>query len=238
MNVYSVKLIPNLKLKFCEFFGIASTMAIGQLQNRIDRLEVLMSRLDGRMRRSSRKQSVVISLKDRATKKKPKKQSVTKLPPASKPANRTPEIAEVAKISKPAAPIAGLRAVEGSRKEAVVLIQPDEGTRRVVQEYFGETTTLLEVQQVQDIDIELRNHKAVAILFDRMLLGQDETRGILAGIAQSFPETRMIGLSSYLTLAFSQSLPSVEDFATFLTKPVSKEALAETFEGKGKRAIS
>lgn len=54
MNVYSIRLIPSLKLKLCQYLGIASTLAVDELAQRLERLELKLDRLDVQLRRSSR----------------------------------------------------------------------------------------------------------------------------------------------------------------------------------------
>ena len=39
MNVYSVRLLPSLKIKLCQFLGIATSMAVEELGLRLESLE-------------------------------------------------------------------------------------------------------------------------------------------------------------------------------------------------------
>jgi hypothetical protein len=256
MNVYSIRLIPSLKLKLCQFFGIASTMAVGDLADRLERLEIKLDRLDVQMRRSSRRQLVLPrEAKAEAILGVKKKPSRPQLATASKPPKAKPRLVEVAPLARPeplgeelaaesfAAALAPLD-LEATQvevpalEEAVILIAAEEGTRRAVQDYFGVRVTLIEVEGVQHLDKHFEARRVLAVIFDRALLGQDAVRETLESLSRAQPETRCIGLSSYLTLAFAESMPQREDFATFLTRPLSAAALAGIFPSEQRPAIS
>ncbi len=222
MNVYSVRLIPSLKLKFCEFFGIASTMAVEQLQDRVDRLETKMDRLDGQIKRGKRKTHS------------------NKGPELLRP-NRRPAIAAVKTLEGMEVPFVAvtpqLRAVEDQNETLVILVTPDENTRQTVQNFFGEDVKILETDSVEDLE-EVEAEDCMAIFFDRTLLGDEKSRPQLEEFFQKSPKTKMIGISSYLTLAFAESMPKGEDFATLLTRPLTSQALGSLFGASARRAIS
>ena len=223
MNVYSLRLIPSLKLKFCEIFGIASTMAISELQNRVDRLEVLLNRIDLRARRATRPQVFFQETPAKVTKPKKKavlRQAVRK----TKPVVAQPNIS----VSE-AAPQEAER-VTRPETHPVLLIQADPDTHQAVAEYFGAGVPRLEVQSAAEAMERLAGQIPQAVFFDRLLLGQEDSRAALQGLASAFPAAKLVGLSSYLTLAFSQSMPTgAVDFATFLTKPLQRQNLLEIF---------
>ena len=56
MNVYSVRLIPQLKIRLCQFFGMATSLALGELTDRIRRIDQKIDRFDGQLRRIHRRQ--------------------------------------------------------------------------------------------------------------------------------------------------------------------------------------
>ena len=118
------------------------------------------------------------------------------------------------------------------------MIAADEATRRAVQDYFGVGVTLIGVEGVQHLDRHFEDRRVLAVVFDRALLGQDFARETLEPLSRAHAETRWIGLSSYLTLAFAESMPQREDFATFLTRPLAAEALAGIFSAERPPAIS
>lgn len=232
MNVYSLRLIPSIKLKFCEFFGIASTLAVEELQGRVDRIEVLMLRLDSRLRRSTRRVPVIFQQDPVPIVKTKRKAAPKKVVAQQKPTPALPETPSVVSVKE-------MVVVSETQTFPVVLIQADNETREAVKEYFQEKSPLVEVSEVQQIAEKLQGLSPRAIFFDRMLLGQEASRAVLEELAQDHPGVRMVGLSSYLTLAFSQSLPGPSsDFATFLTKPISQQGLQELFSEPGRRAIS
>jgi len=252
MNVYSVRLIPSLKLKLCQFLGIASTMAVGELSQRLERMEQKLDRLDSQMRRSSRRQLVLS--REELVEMKPavkKKSSSPRPATASKPPKSKPRLAEVTPLARPEVPVelavsvvaeetAAPIAFEAPvRRDSVVLIAAEAGTRRAVQDYFGTQVDVVEIDGIETLGDALQKGRTLSVIFERTLLAQDSVREILASLSRSYPETRWVGLSSYLTLAFAQSMPEREDFATFLTRPLSVEALAGLFsKGEAESAIS
>ena len=250
MNVYSIRLIPSLKLKLCQFLGIASTMAVGELGERLDRLELKLDRLDVQLRRSSRRQLVLpTQAKPEVSLGVKKKPSRPQLATASKPPKGKPRLVEVAPIATPEVPaaetfapslvsVASTPAETAPVEEAVILIAAEEATRRAVQEHFGVGVTLIEVEGVQHLDRHFEARRVLAVIFDRALLGQEAVRETLESLSRAQSETRYIGLSSYLTLAFAESMPQREDFATFLTRPLDAAALAGIFPAEQRPAIS
>ncbi|MCC6273429.1 MAG: hypothetical protein IT572_08175 [Deltaproteobacteria bacterium] len=254
MNVYSIRLIPSLKLKLCQFLGIASTMAVDELAQRLDRLELKIDRLDVQMRRSSRRQLVLPApAKTEASLSVKKKPSRPARVAASKPPKAKPHLAEVTPLARPEPALGDLVAVTevtspvsspvvaeapASLEEAVILIAAEEGTRRAVQDYFGPRVTVIEVEGVQHLERHFEGRRILAVVFDRALLGQEAAREALEPLSRTQGGTRWIGLSSYLTLAFAEAMPQREDFATFLTRPLSAGALAGVFGAEPEAAIS
>ncbi|HKX11775.1 MAG TPA: hypothetical protein VJP40_01390 [bacterium] len=250
MNVYSVRLLPSLKIKLCQFLGIATSMAVDELGLRLESLERKLDRLDVQLRRSSNRALPILEgrVGAKTIKKKPTpaRKVAAATPPKKKLADlkslpRPIEELEVPSL-RPEAVAAELAAIQEAapprQPEALVLLQADDNTRRSAAEYFGPEVELLEAAELDELAEAFESHQVLAVLFDRAQLGQPDFRGTLEILAQSHPETRMIGLSSYLTLALADSLPQREDFATFLTRPLSAESLAGAF-GAGKRqAIS
>ncbi len=249
MNVYSVRLLPSLKIKLCQFLGIATSMAMDELGLRLESLERKLDRLDIQLRRSANRAMPILEgrVGAKTIKKKPTpaRKAAGLTPPKKKLADlkSLPQPVEIESPSlSPAAVAAELAAIQEAapprQPEALVLLQADDNTRRSAAEYFGSEVELLEAAGLAEVAGAFESRQVVAVLFDRAQLGQPDFRGTLEILAQSHPETRMIGLSSYLTLALADSLPQREDFATFLTRPLSAEALAGVF-GAGKRqAIS
>ncbi|MFO1464724.1 MAG: hypothetical protein U1F66_13225 [bacterium] len=252
MNVYSVRLIPSLKLKLCQFLGIASTMAIEELAGRLDRLEHKIDRLDSQVRRSSRRpvvaSGVAAAPAPESLKKKP---SPSRRAAASKPPKAKPRLVEVTPLVRPAIAASAevslpAQAGEGpivrtepevlpvtaaaAPRETVLLVAPEEATRLAAGQHFGPEVELVELDSVEQLPAAFAGRKVLAALFDRALLAQDSVRELLARQSREHPETRWVGLSSYLTLAFAQTMPEREEFATFLTRPLSAEALASAFE--------
>ncbi|KAB2840743.1 hypothetical protein F9K50_05250 [bacterium] len=255
MNVYSIRLIPSLKLKLCQFLGIASTMAVGELSERLDRLELKLDRLDVQMRRSSRRRLVLpVPAKAEASLPIKKKPSRPARVAAAKPLKAKPRLVEVTPIARhepmggdfaaaeqpsPAlSPVVAEVPAPAPLEEAVILIAAEEGTRRAVQEYFGPRVTVIEVEGVQHLDRHFEGRRILAVIFDRALLGQEAARETLEPLSRAQGETRWIGLSSYLTLAFAESMPQREDFATFLTRPLSAASLEGVFGAGPAAAIS
>ncbi len=259
MNVYSIRLIPSLKLKLCQFLGIASTMAVGELSERLDRLELKLDRLDVQMRRSSRRQLVLpVPAKAEAAVSAKKKPLRPARVAAAKPPKAKPRLVEVTPIARPEPMGGDFAAAEqpspvlspvvaeapapaplpARLEEAVILIAAEEGTRRAVQEYFGPRVTVIEVEGVQHLDRHFEGRRILAVIFDRALLGQEAARETLEPLSRVQGETRWIGLSSYLTLAFAESMPQREDFATFLTRPLSAASLEGVFGAGPAAAIS
>ncbi|MDL1872848.1 hypothetical protein FBR05_11705 [Deltaproteobacteria bacterium PRO3] len=240
MNVYSIRLIPSLKLKLCQFLGIASTMAVDELAQRLDRLELKLDRLDVQMRRSSRRQLVLpVAAKAETNPPVKKKPSRPARVAASRPPKAKPRLAEVTPLARPEPAVGDLVAAAEATspplipvvaetpapaaaplEEAVILIAAEEGTRRAVQDYFGPRVTVIEVEGVQH------------------LARQEAARETLEPLSRAQGGTRWIGLSSYLTLAFAESMPQREDFATFLTRPLNAAALAGVFGVAPEAAIS
>ncbi len=212
MNVYSVRLIPSLKLKFCEFLGIASTAALSQLVDRVSIMERKMSQMDYRLKHPER---LTIQLRPAKIVKIRKSKVIS-----------INNVAEE-KVIAPAVV-----------SDTVLLINPDEATRQTVREYFGEKVPSAEVGSVQELRVRFQNQKVLAVIFDRSLLGNPVDREEMENLNRDHPQTPLIGLSSYLTLAFSESIPQSIDFVHFLTKPLTVEDLGSILDKKDQRAIS
>ncbi|HKY63950.1 MAG TPA: hypothetical protein VJR29_11065 [bacterium] len=253
MNVYSVRLLPSLKIKLCQFLGIATSMAVEELGLRLESLERKLDRLDVQLRRSANRVLPVLegrvgakTVKKKPSLSRPARPVAAVTPPKKKRPELKPLPPPVEEGAGPslspaevAAELAALQEAAPLRQpEALVLLQADENTRRSAAEHFGPEVKILEASELADLEVAFDTHQVLALFFDRAQLGQPEFRGTLEILAQAHPETRMIGLSSYLTLALADSLPQREDFATFLTRPLSAQALAEAFGGAKRQAIS
>ena len=112
------------------------------------------------------------------------------------------------------------------------MIQCDDNTRAVVKDYFGKDVEVLAIRGMSEIPEDIEKRDIMAIFFERNLLGSPKTRPILNELRESLPETKLIGLSSYLTLALAKATEGPEDLTNFLTQPVSPEDLAGIFEGE------
>ncbi|MCE9625120.1 MAG: hypothetical protein K8R69_06680 [Deltaproteobacteria bacterium] len=261
MNVYSIRLIPSLKLKLCQFLGVASEMAIEELSGRLHQLETKIDRLDIQLRRSSRRSLTLTSVPQAETvaavKKKPTRAAK---PAAAKRPKAKPRLAEVTSIARPEALVEELAPVSfeapvieassvsfeetvietvvAAPEEVVVLIGAEEATRRAVQDYFGAGVTLIDLEGTQHLENHFEGNRVLAVIFDRSLLAQEAARETLESLSFEHGETRWLGLSSYLTLAFAESMPQREDFATYLTRPLSFESLSEVFGGEAAAPIS
>lgn len=230
MNVYSLRLIPSLKLKLCEYLGIASTMAISELENRVGRLEVVLNRLDQRSRRPLRPRMLIQDTPIKAPKAKKKpvvRNAATKKPVVQAQVEAPVETPELSPVMLEATP----------SPSPVLLIQADAETRQAILDYFGPEVPYVMVETWEQGLEQLSGRVPQAVFFDRLLLAQEEARQAIQTFAAQNPTTRLVGLSSYLTLAFSQSMPAgVGEFATFLTKPLQKQGLDELFEGAAQAA--
>jgi hypothetical protein len=253
MNVYSVRLLPSLKIKLCQFLGIATSMAMDELCLRLESLEKKIDRLDLQLRRSSNRAMPIlegrVGAKTLKKKPSPSRQAVAATPPKRKRAQLKPlsrpveEVASESLIPAIPPPVESIETVAIAEAvpnlpEAVVVMQADENTRRSAVEYFGDEVEILDVESLPELALAFESYQVLAFLFDRAQLGQTDFRGTLEILAQAHPETKMIGLSSYLTLALADALPQREDFATFLTRPLSAEALASAIDGGKRQAIS
>jgi len=238
MNVYSIRLIPNLKLKLCEFFGIASSFAIDQLGERLQLLERKMENLDTRMKRP--RKALVLPLHREAP--KPSRKAKVKVSLPKPPRNKVieqevaPIVLEEAKTRLAAMPVEA--EIQVVRKPLVFLIQPEDHTRQVAQDYFEDRVELIEATTLDGIEAMLSEHRVLAVLFDRGLLASEVDRQIMSRLKERSPEMALVGLSNYLTLAFSESLPNSQEMASFLTKPIDAEGLASVFHEQENRAIS
>lgn len=256
MNVYSIRLIPSLKLKFCEFLGIASTYAIEQLTERLGSLERKMEQLDVKARRNGGSlpaASLKVLAKPKA-RKKPKKKAV-KVPEA--PQLEIMSVPEAAPV--PAAKRKTTRRVPAAAAEssvppqlvypsaseeeqpvlpAVILIRQDEATAQVVHDYFGQDVEILHMDRFQGLEDLLEGRTVVAVFFDRTMMGNESDREALRLLSGAFPQTSIVGLSSYLTLAITEAVPPQDEGFTFLTKPLTEKSLVEILSGRNEAAIS
>jgi len=245
VNVYSLRLIPNLKLKLCEFLGIASSYAIEELCNRVGSLERRMTQFDLRAKRGGNL-TFDPSLKIlKAIQEKPKKKKAAVSPASAKKRKAKaakPAVAEaspvVAAIEPVALPEIAVEAAPEIQKDAVILIKQDDATAEAVRAHYSERAEILRCSELAEIASCLEGRNILAIFFDRTLLGDAVSREILELIAGEFPETAMVGLSSYLTLAVSEAVPQNNEWAYFLTKPLSSDHLGELLGNLGERAIS
>ncbi len=260
MNVYSVQFFPKLKIKFCQYFGIASTLAVEELDRRAIRIENRISQLHRFLKLQAKKKKAKPAEK-KADKKviaspKPKAVSKSKTKIKSKSKTKRPSLATITDlpllstrpilVEKPVEEIEvpiqkttpAPQPVVKAPEEVIVLIQPEDETRRAAQGYFGSEVTLIELENLQHLEGHFDGKKVLAVIFDRMLLSQEPALPVFEKLNQQFPSTKMIGLSHYLTLALSESFSNRNDFATFTSRPLSSEGLAEIFGGKPKQAIS
>jgi hypothetical protein len=228
MNVYSVRLIPNLKIKLCQFFGIATTLALEELGERLKRIDQKMDRFDAQLRRIHRRQMALEAAQVRNPLPEKKKQVKT--------ARKKKRIAPSKK--KPVAQ--GLRALPNSKPQKqpkdvnplplVLLIHADERTDGIVRDYFGQGFEIVTIKNIDEFPKGLEGRRLHAIFFERNLLSNPKARTVLQEIKEHIPQAHLVGLSSYLTLALAKATEAEEDFATFLTQPVSPEDLAKVFE--------
>ncbi len=229
MNVYSVRLIPRLKIKFCEFFGMATSMAMEQLFERIQGLERKMDRFDHQLRRMHRRQIVLAAQTTVSARVVAKKKKLSPLTPAK---------TNVTHLSAVTSEKKGPRDV--AKSKAVVLMGTDEPTRENIRTYFGKGVELLDLENPSEILPQTEGKEMKGIFFDRTLLGEPGARLALEQVKIKSPQTPFVGLSNYLTLSLARALPGTEDFATFLTKPVTVASLTEVFAkgSEGAKAIS
>ena len=255
MNVYSVRFIPKLKLKFCEALGIASAFAIKELGERLIRLDQKLDRFESQLRKIHRHQMVLESnqarhntLMENGVATAPVVEFEKKKRPSVKAAKPAPS--RVKKKAKPAlgpkaakksppiekalhnvTPLPKRETAEGS--PIVLMIQSDSKTQEVVREYFGESAKVLTVDSMTEIPESLEKDKLVGIFFERNLLSNEQARDILRDLQVGMPNTRFVGVSSYLTLALAKAADTEENFANFLTQPVTVEDLAVIFSEDG-----
>jgi hypothetical protein len=251
MNVYSLQVIPKLKLKFCEALGIASAFAIQELSERLIRLDQKMDRFESQLRKIHRHQMVLESTQVRhqafseeasgpirmekdekkkrrsvkssspIAKRRLKKTNPIKRLPKEKPGDSKESLDNVTPIPVRTAAPDGL--------PLVLMIQSDGKTQAVIREYFGKSAKVLNVGSVEEIPEGVEKDKLVAIFFERNLLSNEQAQVILQELQSSLPKTRFVGVSNYLTLALAKAADVEEDFATFLTQPITEEDLAAIF---------
>jgi hypothetical protein len=249
MNVYSVQFIPKLKLKFCEALGIASAFAIRELGDRLIRLDQKLDRFEAQLRKIHRHQMVLESnqaRQDLISKKsdaapmvpleKKKRPSVKQAKPASRVKKKAKAAApqKAPAIEKPLDNVTPMPKREAAEILPIVLmIQSDTKTQEAVREYFGESAKVLPVDSMAEIPESLEKDRLVGIFFERNLLSNEQARLILQDLQVGLPHTRFVGVSSYLTLALAKAADLEDDFATFLTQPVTSEDLAIIFSEGG-----
>lgn len=244
MNVYSVRLIPQLKIKFCQLLGIASTMAIEELGDRLRRIDQKMDRFDAQLRRIHRRQLALEAAHAQTLLGQKKKRSESKAPSrAAKKRVKNPKKQETKTVGKVRAPAkakvrAKAKPSPSSQKQtvnklpAVLMLQTSEQVNQVVKAYFGKGVETIELKNTESLPEDLEQRKILAVFFERNLLAQEKIRSVLVTMQEHLPETRFIGLSNYLTLALAKATDADGDFETFLTQPLSLEDLEKTFSGK------
>jgi hypothetical protein len=222
MNVYSVRFIPQLKLKFCELLGIASSFAVGELCDRLMRLDQKMDRFEAQLRKIHRHQMALESAQQRLEENEKKKQPSPKasaVPTRSLKKKKTPGNVTPMPV----------RSAERESLPIVLMIQSDAKTQAVVREYFGKSARVVSVDTVTEIPEGIEKDKLVGIFFERNLLSNEQARTILEELQSGLPKTRFVGVSNYLTLALAQAAEVREDFATFMTQPVTAQDLSAVF---------
>ena len=240
MNVYSVRLIPQLKIKFCEWFGIASTMAIDELSQRLERIDQKMDRFDAQLRRIHRRQMALEAAHAQALMGQKKKQSEPTTKSAAKkkrlkeaPKKNAKTVAKVRALPLPQGAPQVLRETQAVDKSPVVLmLQTGEGVQKVVGDYFGSGAEVIPLKDLNHLPADLEEREILAVFFERNLLAKDPVRQVLQEMKDHLPKTRFIGLSNYLTLALARATDGEAEFATFLTQPVSVADLQKAFSSE------
>jgi len=227
--------------------GIATAMAVDQLSDRLLRIDQKMDRIESSLRRLARRQMALeskgTSTVSTVKKKSPKPKKASKLSKkAAQPQNPEPVKKEAADNVTKLERVIPLELKGESSKEldlpVVLLIQPDAETHKVVRDYFGKGVEVISLDGVEEIS-EIEGEREVrAILFERTLLGDPRVKNTLEALKSELPRTRFLGLSNYVTLALARSVPGTEDFATFLTRPITADNLNDVFGEKGQEAIS
>lgn len=250
MNVYSVRFFPQLKIKFCQLLGIASSMAIDELGDRLRRIDQKMDRFDAQLRRIHRRQLALEAAHAQTLLGQKKKRSESSVPartakkrvkkPKNKKAKPVGKVRASAKTKvKPQAASDISQSKQAVDKSpAILMLQTSEQVKQVVTDYFGTGVEIIELNNAENLPEDLEQREILAVFFERNLLAQEKIRSVLATMQEHLPDTRFIGLSNYLTLALARATESDGDFETFLTQPLSREDLEKTFSGKlkGKRA--
>jgi hypothetical protein len=254
MNVYSLRLIPSLKLKFCELLGIASIGAMDQLVDRVGSLERKMGQLDERLKRNGgrlldgpfqalvsprpkpKKKAAVsrrlkVTLPEVVTKSLEKRKTTRRIPPSGLPEGEGTIPANLVTLAQPP-----VEAMED--RPAVILVRQDAATQQAVRKYFGNSAEILRKEELSEVEEILEDREVTAVFFDRTLVGEAADREWLERLSARHPETAMVGLSNYLTLAIAEAVPSEDDWLTFLTKPLTETNLEDTLGRKGRVAIS
>jgi hypothetical protein len=245
MNVYSVQFIPKLKLKFCEALGIASAFAIKELGERLIRLDQKLDRFETQLRKIHRHQMVLESNQARQEHlihkndgpapteeiEKKKRPLVKQGGPSARRIKKKQKRALSEQIPDNVTPMP--RREVSQDPPVVLMIQSDPKTQEVVREYFGESARVLPVDSMAEIPETLDRGKLVGIFFERNLLSNEQARLILQDLQAGLPQTRFVGVSSYLTLALAKAADLEDDFATYLTQPVTGEDLAVIFSQGG-----
>jgi DNA-binding NtrC family response regulator len=120
-----------------------------------------------------------------------------------------------------------------------MLLGTDSEVRESVRDYFGGETPLLEVETFAEIPATAEAKNVAAVFFDRAWLAEPEARQALLRLSGRLPQRPMVGISSYLTLSVARAAPDGSEFAAFLTKPLSPDALAGVLSDKKRQeAIS
>ncbi len=248
MNVYSVRLIPHLKIKFCEFFGIASNLAMVELGERLRRIDQKMDRFDAQLRRIHRRQMALEAVHAQAIQGQKKKQSQLasiEAKPKKKrlKAEKKKSPKRLAKVpalslaqkSKPLSP----QALPVDKSPTVLMLQTGAEVQKVVEDFFGAGVEVISLNDFEALPNDIEEREILSVFFERNLLGNDEARAALKEMQVHMPKTRFVGLSNYLTLALARATDSEADFATFLTQPIAASDLETVFSSqvRGQSAI-
>lgn len=231
MNLYAVKLLPRVRLRFCQFLGIASELAMQQLDTRLESLERKLTRFEAMFRRLQQRQMALeVAVKSEKTKTaspkktKPKSRKTVRKKTSS-PSGKKPQLRVVATPKK-------------TPKKSVLLIACDTAAASVIKPYFknllNEEVKLIQSRDFAEVPKDFAKN-LVAVFFDRRLLAQSGNSEKLQALKQQSGSTPWVGLSNYLTLNLAEATGAQKEESAgshgdhFLTLPLRPQDLAATF---------
>lgn len=220
-----------MKLQVCQFFGVASDLAMQELSERLERLDRKMMRLEVGLQQIHQQQML---WKAKEVKKTPLR--VVKTEPSA-PIEAQAEAKETQPKKKPLKKQSKKKSQPPLQK-SVLLLGGNEQASQVLQKYFGDGVELIRVNQLSEIPQSLLSNfpkqPVLAVFYERSWLADPENLSVLEPLRKKLAQSEWIGLSSYLTLHLVEEaeLGREEKWGRSLTLPLTQEALSEVFENR------